>query len=243
MIEGLEPLLNSAFQPAAGHGTSEVMPPDIQWELQSGYPKILVAGIDEVGRGCLAGPVVACALILPSEIDYVKHPWILRVQDSKKLTPEVREELAPLIENWAEAFAIGVATVEEIDRINIHHACHLAMLRAVEELKSGKKMPDRILLDGKFIPKEFQTIATAIVKGDDKCLSIAAASVVAKVWRDRHMRSLDGKFPGYDFGVHKGYGTPMHKAALARLGPCEIHRRSFAPVAELMAEVSQPSWF
>lgn len=220
------------------------MAPDIQWELESGYPKMLVAGVDEVGRGCLAGPVVAGALILPCEIDYVKDPWVLRIRDSKKLSPEAREELAPLIEKWAQGFAIGVASVEEIDRINIHYACHLAMLRAVEQLDPDRNSGLRILIDGKFIPKEFQNTATAIVKGDDKCLSIAAASIIAKVWRDRHMAKLDQEFPGYHFGIHKGYGTPMHKRALTRLGPCEIHRRTFAPVAALIkTESKQPSWF
>lgn len=207
--------------------------PDIEWEARVGYPKVRIAGIDEVGRGCLAGPVVAAAVILPSELDFEKNPWILKVADSKKLKPEEREALEPLILSWVMKSGIGVASVEEIDRINIHHACHLAMLRALEELGPDHQ-PAHILIDGKFVPKELKGRVTAIVKGDDKCLSIAAASVIAKVWRDRHMVELDLKYPGYDFGIHKGYGTPKHQKALEEKGPCVLHRRSFAPVAELI---------
>ena len=219
------------------HDTPPVMPPDLEWEIKSGYPKRAVAGVDEVGRGCLAGPVVAAALILPDVIDRVRDPWIDKIADSKKLSPEVREYLAPLIEKWAVKSAVGVASVEEIDRLNIHHACHLAMIRAVEEIK-----PDHILIDGKFIPKEFQKVATAIIKGDDKCLSIAAASILAKVWRDRHMQELDRRYPGYELAAHKGYSTPAHQKALKKLGPCEIHRRTFAPVAELLNGEMEPEF-
>jgi ribonuclease HII len=214
------------------------MTPDLDWEIQVGFPTSLVAGIDEVGRGCLAGPVVAAAVILPKVVDPAVHPWIMKIGDSKKLTPERREELSPLIEGWALKFGVGVATVEEIDRINIHHACHLAMLRALEEL-GPEFQPHHILIDGKFIPKELKGRTTAIVKGDDKCLSIASASILAKVWRDRHMATLDEKYPGYAFATHKGYGTPAHQAALKKHGPCELHRRSFAPVAELLAKKSK----
>jgi ribonuclease HII len=213
----------------------EVAVPDLEWETKSGYPRILIAGIDEVGRGCLAGPVVAAAVILPATIDHAAYPLIAKIADSKKLKPSEREELAPFISSWALKCAIGVASVEEIDRINIHHASHLAMLRALEELGADFQ-PAHILIDGKFVPRELKGRVTAIVKGDDKCLSIAAASVLAKVWRDRHMAELDLRYPGYDFGTHKGYGTPKHQAALKKHGPCELHRRSFAPVAELMGE-------
>jgi len=216
------------------------MTPDLDWEIQVGFPTRLIAGIDEVGRGCLAGPVVAAAVILPAVVDPAEHPWIMKIGDSKKLTPERREELAPLIEGWALKFGVGVATVEEIDRINIHHACHLAMLRALEEM-GPEFQPHHILIDGKFIPKELKGRTTAIVKGDDKCLSIASASILAKVWRDRHMATLDEKYPGYAFATHKGYGTPAHQAALKKHGPCDLHRRSFAPVAELLAKSSKAS--
>jgi ribonuclease HII len=224
------------FQQPTIHDKSEGMP-DLHWETLSGYPKITVAGVDEVGRGCLAGPVVAAALILPPVIDHVKDPWVLKIADSKKLTHEMREILAPLIEKWALKFAIGVATVEEIDRINIHHASHLAMMRALEEVGA-----ERILIDGKFLPKELAHTAKAVVKGDDKCLSIAAASILAKVWRDRHMAVLSARYPGYQFENHKGYSTPVHQAALKKLGPCEIHRRSFAPVAELLKSETEPEF-
>lgn len=216
------------------------MSPDLDWEIQVGFPTSLVAGIDEVGRGCLAGPVVAAAVVLPPVVDPAEHPWILKIGDSKKLTPERREELAPLIEGWVLRSGIGVATVEEIDRINIHHACHLAMLRALEEL-GPEFQPHHILIDGKFIPKDLKGRTTAIVKGDDKCLSIASASIIAKVWRDRHMVALDERYPGYDFGTHKGYGTPAHQEAMKKLGPCLLHRRSFAPVAELLGTKSKTS--
>jgi ribonuclease HII len=219
----------------------EVSPmPDIEWEARVGYPSAKIAGIDEVGRGCLAGPVVAAAVILPSELDFEKNPWILQIADSKKLTPEAREVLEPLILAWVMKSGIGVASVEEIDRINIHHACHLAMLRALEELGSDHQ-PAHILIDGKFVPKELKGRVTAIVKGDDKCLSIAAASIIAKVWRDRHMAELDSKFPGYDFGTHKGYGTPKHQKALEEKGPCVLHRKSFAPVAALIKILEKES--
>lgn len=210
------------------------MAPNLDWEKKSGFPKIAVAGVDEVGRGCLAGPVVAAAVILPKDCSLKSFPWIAKIADSKKLSPAVRESLAPQIEGWAVKWAVGIASVEEIDRINIHHASHLAMTRAIEKIRPHADEPFRILVDGKFIPKDLQGIATAIIKGDDKCLSIAAASILAKVWRDRHMVELETQFPGYEFGAHKGYFTPAHKKALAKLGPCEIHRRSFAPVAELL---------
>ena len=216
------------------------MSPDLDWEIQVGYPTALIAGIDEVGRGCLAGPVVAAVVILPPVVDPAEFPWILKIGDSKKLSPERREELAPLIEGWVLKSGIGVATVEEIDRINIHHACHLAMLRALEEL-GPEFQPGHILIDGKFIPKELKGRTTAVVKGDDKCLSIAAASIIAKVWRDRHMAALDLRYPGYEFATHKGYGTPAHQAALKKNGPCDLHRRSFAPVAELVAKLAKAS--
>src|SRR6185437_1811958 len=212
------------------------MAPDLYWETQSGYPRALVAGIDEVGRGCLAGPVVAAAVILPAKVDFARDAWALKIADSKKLSPEVRAELAPLIEKWAYRSAIGVASVEEIDRLNIHHACHLAMMRALKALEGVQEKSLKILVDGKFVPKGLRDRATAIVKGDDKCLSIAAASIVAKVWRDRHMEQLDYKYPGYGLAVHKGYSTPAHKAALEKLGPAEIHRRSFEPVAKFFGK-------
>ncbi len=202
--------------------------PSLENEIQAGYPATLVAGVDEVGRGCLAGPVVAGAVILPHEIDLQAHPWISDIHDSKKVVPALREKLAPLILAWAFAAGIGVASVEEIDRLNIFHASHLAMVRAVQSLRV---QPSHLLVDGKFVPREGLTIpATAIIQGDQKSLSIAAASVIAKVWRDEYMRNLDEKFPGYGFSQHKGYPTAVHSVALKKLGVTDVHRRSFSQV-------------
>jgi ribonuclease HII len=189
-------------------------------------------GIDEVGRGCLAGPVVAGALILPEIIDFERDPWLREVADSKLLTPEKREELAPKIELWAAAFGVAQASVEEIDRINIFHASHLAMVRAAETaLARFGAQKVHALVDGNMLPKSLAVPATAVVKGDLKSLSIAAASILAKVWRDRHMTQLALRYPGYGFEGHKGYSTPAHSRALSELGACPEHRRSFAPVA------------
>ena len=203
-------------------------PPDLWHEMNAGHPSILIAGIDEVGRGCLAGPVVAAAVVLPSIIDYEACPWLHDVADSKLVDAEDRERLDPLIREWAPAFAIGAATVEEIDRINIFHASHLAMVRALEGLSIR---PAHVLVDGKFLPKGFKDFSTAIIKGDLKCLSIACASLIAKVFRDRLMVEHDTRYPGYGFASNKGYGTPVHHAGLEKLGVTEIHRRSFEPVA------------
>jgi ribonuclease HII len=188
-----------------------------------------VAGIDEVGRGCLAGPVYAAAVILPEQVDGRVVRWLSDVHDSKLVPPEKREELLPLLESWARAYAVGVASVEEIDRMNIFHASHLAMKRAVEALGV---QPQKILIDGNYAPKGFACPITAVVKGDQRCLSVAAASIIAKVWRDRKMAELDALYPGYGFASHKGYSTPQHLEALKRLGPCDIHRKSFSPCAE-----------
>jgi ribonuclease HII len=202
--------------------------PGLSHEKKAGYPSVLIGGVDEVGRGCLAGPVVAGALILPAKVNYRTHPWLRDVADSKLLIREERERLDPLIRGWAPHFAIGVASVEEIDRINIFHASHLAMVRAVEQLGAP---PAHLLVDGKFLPAKLAGYSTAIIKGDLKCLSIACASILAKVFRDRLMATLDAEHPGYDFGIHKGYATPAHQRALKEKGACPIHRRSFAPVA------------
>lgn len=220
------------------------MKPNLDWEFKFGHPSLQVVGVDEVGRGCLAGPVVAGAVALPLSSDSYsleKFPWLDEITDSKCLKPATRERLAPLIDEWASAAAVGVATVEEIDKINIYHASHLAMSRAVaqvvEMLKARGLSPvAHILIDGNALPKNLPAKASAIVKGDMKCLSIAAASIIAKVWRDREMQNYDVLHPGYEFGVHKGYATPTHSAKLKELGACVIHRRSFAPVAAALAK-------
>jgi ribonuclease HII len=219
--------------------------PNLDWEFKLGHPSSHVVGVDEVGRGCLAGPVVAGAVALPlSSESYSRelYPWLDEISDSKTLKPETRERLAPLIEAWAAASAVGVASVEEIDQINIYHASHLAMKRAVESVVTqmrAKGLPEiaYILIDGNALPKNLPAKAIAIVKGDLQCFSIAASSIIAKVWRDREMARYESEHPGYGFAVHKGYATPQHSESLKRLGACAIHRKSFAPVKAVLKPV------
>jgi ribonuclease HII len=182
-----------------------------------------VAGIDEAGRGALAGPVVAAAVILPEKFRHRK------LNDSKQLSPELREEIYVDLTNNAEVcWAIGVVDSVEIDTINILRATHKAMRAAIEMFVAP---PDHVLIDG--LPVfPFPFPQTAIVDGDCYSLSIAAASVIAKVTRDRMMRDFCAHFPEYCFQQHKGYGTELHLMKLHELGPCPIHRRSFEPVAQ-----------
>ncbi|MFN8946904.1 MAG: ribonuclease HII [Alphaproteobacteria bacterium] len=182
-----------------------------------------VAGVDEVGRGPLAGPVYAAAVIL----DPARLPAGL--DDSKKMSETRRDKAFDAIMTSALAVGIGVASVEEIDRINILAATMLAMRRAVDRLSVA---PVHALIDGNKVPA-LPCPADAIVKGDSKVLSIAAASIIAKVTRDRVMSELDLAFPGYGWARNKGYGTADHMEALARLGPSVHHRTSFAPIAQL----------
>ncbi|MBI2712084.1 MAG: ribonuclease HII [Bdellovibrio sp.] len=205
--------------------------PSLFYETQAGFPYIRVGGADEVGRGCLAGPVVGAAVVLPLDVDFKKHPWLKEVRDSKQVNEKTRAELAPLIQDWALAYCVGVASVAEIDQLNIYHASHLAIRRAVEGLKIR---PEHLLVDGNTIPPQLLVNATAIVKGDSHCLSIAAASIIAKVWRDQKMVELDQLYPGYEFEKNKGYPTPAHKKILGKMGLTEHHRRSFKPVADLI---------
>lgn len=184
----------------------------------------LVAGVDEVGRGCLAGPVVAAAVVVPRGFS---HPTL---DDSKKLSAARREAVfADLMADARLVVGLGQAEVEEIDQLNILRASHLAMERAVRALPV---VPAGLLIDGLTV-RRFPFKHQAVVGGDALCLSIAAASVVAKVTRDRFMIEADRERPGYGFAQHKGYGTAQHLAALAALGPTPLHRRSFAPVMQL----------
>lgn len=185
---------------------------------------ILVAGVDEVGRGPLAGPVVAAAVILDP-----MRP-IEGLTDSKKLSAKQRERLFPLIQERALAWALGRAEVEEIDAINILHASMLAMQRAVQALKIA---PSLALIDGNRCP-ELACAARAIIKGDLSEPAISAASIIAKVARDREMVELDKLYPGYGLAGHAGYPTAAHLKALNELGPTIIHRRSFGPVRRLL---------
>jgi ribonuclease HII len=179
-----------------------------------------VAGVDEAGVGPMAGPVVAAAVIFPVET------FIKGVNDSKQLLPERRGELYPLIRSSALAVGVGIAHPAEVDQLNIFWATMAASERAVAALC---RTPDHVLVDGRRIP-ELKLPQTRIVGGDRKSFCIAAASIIAKVTRDRMMAELDAQYPGYGFAQHKGYCTTDHMGALDRLGPCPIHRRSFAPV-------------
>lgn len=196
--------------------------------LVQGYP--FVAGLDEVGRGPLAGPVVAAAVILPPG---PKHPALAGVHDSKRLTARQRERLDTAIRGVAIAVGLGQASAEEIDAWGILPATRLAMARAMASLSVR---PSFALIDGRGL--ELRDVPSrCIVKGDALCLSIAAASIVAKVARDRQMREMDAIYPGYGFARHKGYGTAAHMERLAALGPSPVHRRSFAPVRRAAAGV------
>jgi len=181
-----------------------------------------VAGIDEAGRGPLAGPVVAAAVILPATFD------LPGLTDSKQLSAKARERLYPLIRAQALAVGIGVGRVAEVERINILQATLASMVRAVDRLSL---QPDFLLIDG-ISPVPLNIPQKTIKQGDARSLSIAAASVVAKVVRDRIMVSYDRLFPEYGFSGHKGYGSQRHRDAIAKYGPCVCHRRTFAGVRE-----------
>ncbi len=182
----------------------------------------VIVGIDEAGRGCLAGPVVAGACVFAT-----RESWPEGLNDSKQLSRQQRRRLyQELTTGGAVRWAVGVATVEEIDRVNILQATFLAMGRALDGLGVDA---DLALIDGSQMPPLAVNIR-AVVKGDGKSPSIAAASILAKETRDRMMEAADHDFPGYEFARHKGYGTARHLAALGRLGPCAIHRKTFAPL-------------
>ncbi|CCW36469.1 ribonuclease HII [Chthonomonas calidirosea] len=190
---------------------------------QAGYTCIV--GIDEAGRGALAGPVVAACVLLP-------FGWCPKgLNDSKQLTPCERETLYETISQKARAFGVAVVDAERIDAINILRATHEAMRSALAALPKGL-FPDLALIDGLPV-RPFPIPQKALVKGDARCASIAAASVVAKVTRDRIMHELDRRYPVYGFANHKGYATQEHLKALQVHGPCPLHRRSFRPVAEI----------
>lgn len=183
--------------------------------------ELLLAGVDEVGRGPLAGPVVAAAVILDPQ-----YP-IEGLMDSKKLSEKRREQLAETIRNHALAWALGRAEVEEIDQINIFQASLLAMQRAIDALPLK---PRQVLVDGKHCPDLNGIAVSAVVKGDSTVPAISAASIIAKVARDKEMRTLALQYPDYGFACHKGYPTQQHLAALQTLGVTPLHRRSFGPV-------------
>ncbi len=184
----------------------------------------LVAGVDEAGRGPLAGPVAAAAVVLPP---FPSFPWLAQVRDSKALAPAVRSRLAALIKADALAWAVAFVGSEAIDRLGIAIAAREAMCRALAALPC---LPEAMLVDGRMGLEGLP--CQAVVDGDALCTSIACASILAKEARDRLMAQLDDLYPGYGLARHKGYPTPEHLAALGRLGPSPVHRRSFAPVRE-----------
>lgn len=194
------------------------------YELRCKPTVKLIAGVDEAGRGPLAGPVVTAAVILD------KETVINGLTDSKKLTESQRETLAEEIKEKAIAWSLGRADVEEIDRINILQATLLAMQRAVEALNPK---PEYVVVDGNRCPR-FHCAAEAIIKGDLLVPVISAASIIAKVDRDREMQQLDRQYPGYGFAGHKGYPTKAHIAALEQLGVTPVHRRTYGPVKKLL---------
>ncbi len=215
-----------AKSPRLRRAASILLPsgPDYSFETEHGAPSLRVCGIDEAGRGPLAGPVVAAAAV----IDMERCP--VGLNDSKKLTHKARERLFAELADCAD-IGIGMASVEEIDEINILQATMLAMTRALAALKTP---PAFALIDGNRVPK-LTCPARAIVKGDGRVLSIAAASIAAKVTRDRMMVEMAKKHPGYGFEKHMGYGTKIHLDALNRLGVTPHHRRSFAPIRHMLS--------
>lgn len=188
-----------------------------------------IAGVDEAGRGPLAGPVVAGAVILGTKT-------IVGLGDSKAKTARQRERLYAALRADARAVGIGLASAAEIDELNIHHASLLAMARAVANLAV---QPDEVLVDGRFTPA-LPCPTRAIVGGDAAVAAIGAASIVAKVYRDRLMLDLHAEFPAYGFDRHKGYPTAVHLRALTAVGPCPAHRRSYAPVQRVLARGARP---
>jgi len=205
-------------EPAASAGAVEA------WARRMGYDAVL--GVDEAGRGCLAGPVAAAAVILPRRLDAARG-----LTDSKLLSPRRREELLPYIRRIAIALGVGWSDASEVDRIGILPATLHAMRRAVEQALCDYRGPTGVVIvDGISAIPGIAWPQKTWIRGDRQSLACAAASIVAKVERDARMTALAAEYPGYGFEKHKGYGTREHLQALARLGPCAIHRRSFAPL-------------
>ncbi len=206
--------------------------PNLEHELElASAGHHFVAGIDEAGRGALAGPVVAAAVMLPLDrFDLARA--LSEVRDSKQLSPASRQRCWQEIQEIAIAVGIGEASSKEVDDLGLLPATQTAMQRAVEALDP---QPSHLLVDHIRIP-ELELPQEPITRGDQSVLSIAAASVVAKVWRDRLMAELGERYPGYGFERHKGYGTEKHRQALAHMGPCPDHRHSYAPVKRALSE-------
>jgi ribonuclease HII len=196
--------------------------PDLSFEIPLWEAGIkMIAGVDEAGRGPLAGPVAAAAVILPPHAEVAA--LLAGVRDSKQMTARQREGAVEAIRQVAMAWGVGFASAGEIDALGILPATRLAAERAIASLSI---QPEALLLDCLFLP-ELSLPQTSLVKGDGRALSIAAASVLAKTTRDALMRTYDVLYPGYGFGIHKGYGTAAHRCAIERIGPCPIHRKTF----------------
>ena len=200
--------------------------------FRAGYRRIV--GLDEAGRGPLAGPVAAAAVALPLERNDLAQA-LRGVRDSKEMTASQRDCLSDKIREVASVWGIGQSSVEEIDRLGIVGATKAAMQRALDNALAGTAfVPDYLFLDYMPWPERADVPQLSIVDGDKHSLTIACASVLAKVWRDQYMRNLDGQYGGYGFAQHKGYGTPAHLRALRQSGPCAAHRRSFHPVRAIV---------
>jgi ribonuclease HII len=212
------------------HRRADVIVPDLRLEraLAAECGAGCVAGVDEAGRGALAGPVYAAAVALPLD-DPLLQAALGDVRDSKLLSPTARERLFPIICERATAYGIGSASAETIDRLGILPATRLAMGAAIAALSPAAAA---LLIDGPIRLAAVPLPQRAIIRGDQQSMSIAAASILAKVGRDRYMIALGERFPGYGFAHHKGYGTAAHRQALTRLGPCPEHRLTFAPLRQ-----------
>ena len=205
--------------------------PDLEFEQALWAQQVrCVAGFDEAGRGAWAGPVVAGAVILPTDAKIIQT--LAGVRDSKQLKPERRIVLAALIHRQALAWSVGESSAAEIDALGILPATRLAMQRALAALA---EQADHLLIDALFLP-DVDMPQTALIKGDQRSLSIAAASILAKTHRDAYMVGCEQTYPQYAFARHKGYGTALHQQRLAEFGPCAIHRKTFAPIAALLKE-------
>jgi ribonuclease HII len=213
---------------------------DLTWERRLwADDRANIAGVDEVGRGPLAGPVAAGAVVFSPGVRIAgRFRFLARVNDSKQLTASARDDLSALIWENALSAAVGFVSVETIDRIGIAEASRQAMLAAIGDLTV---VPDHLLVDAVKLPG-CRLEQSAIIGGDATCVSIAAASIIAKVARDRTMQEHDARYPGYGFGQNKGYFTVEHADAIRELGPCDLHRRSFSPVKEILLGEQLDLW-
>jgi len=190
-----------------------------------------IAGVDEAGRGPLAGPVSAAAVIIDDDASLISGLIKLGLRDSKTLSEKKRERLYDFIAENALSWSVELVSERVIDEINILEATKLAMRRALEGMAT---VPGYVLIDGNFTLRDFNADQTAIPKADAHIVSVSAAAIMAKVTRDRKMRELDEIYPGYEFGIHKGYGTSRHMELLRKMGPCDAHRRSFEPIKSMI---------